>query len=124
MDYHATFVFLPFCKIDAMPMAPALLKAICDNNGLKTTTMDLNIETQLAYKDTGYSTEIEKYMMFFSEMSEEAHDWYHRYVEKTAKKLISMKSNWIGLSLLSYQSLCFAHDLCFYIKKIRLIDNF
>tara|TARA_E500000331_G_scaffold224199_1_gene214643 strand:+ start:735 stop:2234 length:1500 start_codon:yes stop_codon:yes gene_type:complete len=117
MDYHATFVFLPFCKIDAMPMAPALLKAICDNNGLKTTTMDLNIETQLAYKDTGYSTEIEKYMMFFSEMSEEAHDWYHRYVEKTAKKLISMKSNWIGLSLLSYQSLCFAHDLCFYIKK-------
>ncbi len=117
MEYHATFVFLPYSKIDAMPMAPALLKAICDNNGLKTTTVDLNVETQRAYRDTKWATEIEKYIMYFSEMSEEAHDWYHQYIEGRAKELIAMKSNWIGLSLLSFQSLCFAHDLCFYIKK-------
>lgn len=117
MNYHAIFVFLPFCKVDAMPMAPALLKAICDKNGLKSTTMDLNVEIQNAYKDSLYSTEIEKYMMYFSEMSTEAYDWYHKYVENTAKNLIEIDANWIGLSLLSYQSLCFAHDLCYYIKK-------
>lgn len=117
MNYHATFVFLPFSRIDAMPMAPALLKAICDNNGLKTTTVDLNVETQQAYRNTKWAIEIEKYIMYFSEMSEEAHDWYHQYIEGRAKELIAMKSNWIGLSLLSFQSLCFAHDLCFYIKK-------
>ena len=116
--YHAVFVFVPFCKIDAMPMAPALLKAICNTNGLKSTTIDLNIETQLAYKDTTFSTEIEKYLMFFSEMSTEAYSWYHTYLEKTAKRLIDVNANWIGLSLLSYQSLCFTHDLCYYIKKL------
>jgi len=51
MNYHAVFVYNPFTKIDAMPMAPALLKAICDSNGLKTTTLDYNIELQIAYKN-------------------------------------------------------------------------
>ena len=54
MNYHAVFVFNPFSKIDAMPMAPALLKAICDSNGLKTTTLDYNIELQIAYYNVRY----------------------------------------------------------------------
>ena len=45
-DYHAVFVYTPFSKIDAMPLAPALLKAICNQHGLKTTTLDYNIELQ------------------------------------------------------------------------------
>jgi len=122
-NYHAVFIFLPFCKIDAMPMAPALLKAICDNNGLTTTTIDLNIETQLAYKDTLYKTEIERYLMNFSEMSIEAYQWYHKYLEDTAKRLVEMQAKWLGFSLLSYQSLCFAHDLCYYVKKLNPKQN-
>lgn len=118
-DYHAVFVFTPFSKIDAMPMAPALLKGICDANGLHTTTVDLNIETQLAYKDTPYSTELEKYLMFYSKISDEARDWYDRYLQETAKRLIDINANWIGFSLLSFQSLCFTQDICFHIKKLK-----
>ena len=117
--YHAVFVFNPFCKVDAMPMAPALLKGICDSHGLKATTLDLNIETQIAYRDNPYKTEIEKYLMFFTDMPEEAYDWYQEYIELTAKRLIEIDANWIGFSLLSYQSLCFTHDICFAVKKIR-----
>ena len=119
MNFHAIFVYAPFTKIDAMPMAPALLKAICDSNGLKTTTLDYNIELQIAYKKKKFAAEVERYLMQFSEMSVEAYDWYHQWLQEKAKELINLKSNWIGFSLLSYQSLSFTHDICFYIKKIK-----
>ena len=60
MNFHAIFVYAPFTKIDAMPMAPALLKAICDSNGLKTTTLDYNIELQIAYKKKKFAAEVER----------------------------------------------------------------
>ena len=119
MNYHAVFVFNPFSKIDAMPMAPALLKAICDANGLKTTTLDYNIELQIAYFNKKIAVDVEQYLMQFSKMSIEAYDWYHQWVEEKAKELINLNANWIGFSLLSYQSLAFTHDICYYIKKIK-----
>ena len=118
-DYHAVFIYNPFSKIDAMPLAPALLKGICDNHGLRTTTIDLNIEIQLAYKDSPYAPEIEKYLAFFVQMPEEAYEWYQGYLEKTARRLIDLNAKWIGFSLLSFQSLCFTHDICYAIKKIK-----
>lgn len=122
-DYHAAFVFLPFTKsaqfFTAMPLAPALLKGICDSHGLRTTTVDLDIELYHERKDLSFNSDIEKYLMFFYPMSDEAYKWYHAWVEKSARRLIDMNCNWLGLSLLSYQSLSFAQDLCFYIKKIK-----
>lgn len=122
-EYHAAFIFLPITKsshlFTAMPLAPALLKGICDSHGLKTTTIDLDIELKHERQKKYFNTEIEKYLMFFHPMSEEAYDWYHNWVEKTARRLIKMNCNWLGLSLLSYQSLAFAQDICFWIKKLK-----
>jgi len=117
--YHALFVFNPFSKIDAMPMAPALLKGICDSHGLKTTTLDLNIEIQIDYNKTHFATEIEKYLQFFAEMTDEAREWYKKYIKKVAQKLLDYDADWIGFSLLSYQSLCFTHDICYQIKSMN-----
>ena len=121
MKYHAVFVFLPFTQtshlFNAMPMAPALLKGICDSHGLKTTTIDLNIELQTIWEKDNHHTQIQKYLMYWNPMTPEAYDWYHKWVEKEAIRLIKLQTNWIGLSLLSYQSLVCAQDLCFYIKK-------
>jgi radical SAM superfamily enzyme YgiQ (UPF0313 family) len=119
IKYHAVFVYTPFTKIDAMPMAPALLKAICNSNGLKATTLDYNLELQIAYYNKKIAVDVEQYLMFFTKMSVEAYDWYHQWVEEKAKELINLKSNWIGFSLLSYQSLTFTHDICYYIKKFK-----
>lgn len=122
-DYHAAFVFLPITKsshlFTAMPLAPALLKGICDSHGFKTTTLDLDIELKHDRKKTHFNTEIEKYLMFFHPMSSEAYDWYHKWVSTAARRLVDLNSNWLGFSLLSYQSLAFAQDICFYVKKIK-----
>jgi len=56
-------------------------------------------------------------------MSIEAYQWYHKYLEDTAKRLVEMQAKWLGFSLLSYQSLCFAHDLCYYVKKLNPKQN-
>ena len=118
-DYHAVFVYTPFSKIDAMPLAPALLKAICDRHGLRTTTLDYNIELQIDYKDKPWGADLTSYLMHFVEMPTEAYDWYWNWVETKAKELINLNCNWIGLSLLSYQSLCFTHDICYTIKRLK-----
>tara|TARA_Y100001963_G_scaffold99531_1_gene136993 strand:- start:1530 stop:3041 length:1512 start_codon:yes stop_codon:yes gene_type:complete len=118
-DYHAVFVYTPFSKIDAMPLAPALLKAICDQHGLRTTTLDYNIELQIDYKDKPWGADLASYLMHFVEMPTEAYDWYWNWVETKAKELINLNCNWIGLSLLSYQSLCFTHDICYTIKRLK-----
>ena len=118
-NYHAVFVYTPYSKIDAMPLAPALLKAICDQHGLKTTTLDYNIELQTDYQSKPFGADVASYLMHFVEMPEEVYDWYWNWVETKAKELINLNCNWIGFSLLSYQSLCFTHDICFTIKQLK-----
>jgi len=122
-DYHAAFVFLPFTKsahlYTAMPLAPALLKGICNSHGLRTTTIDLDIELKHDRQNLPFNTDIEKYLMYFHPMSIDAYDWYHDWVEKNARRLVNLNCNWLGFSLLSYQSLAFAQDICFYVKKIK-----
>ena len=60
-----------------MPLAPALLKGICDEAGLKTTTLDLNLEFQMAYKDKRFADEITNFMMYGSELSDTAKNYYN-----------------------------------------------
>ena len=116
--YDAIFCFSPYAVIGAMPLAPALLKGICDEAGLKTTTLDLNLEFQMAYKDKRFADEITNFMMYGSELSDIAKNYYNDWLRNKAQELLDINATWIGLSLLTYQSIKFSTDLCYYIKLI------
>ena len=70
-----------------MPLAPALLKGICDEAGLKTTTLDLNLEFQIAYKDKRFANEITNFMMYGSELSDTAKIFYNNFLKNKAQQL-------------------------------------
>ena len=84
-----------------MPLAPALLKGICDKAGLKTTTLDLNLEFQIAYKDKRFANEITNFMMYGSELSDTAKTFYNDWLKNKAQQLLDINATWIGLSLLT-----------------------
>lgn len=100
-----------------MPMVPALLQAICHQHGLKAKSIDLNLEIQIAYEHKTFSAEIESYLMYFTKLSDDAYNWYHDWLSKKADELIKLNSNWLGFSMLSYQSLSFTQDILYYIKS-------
>jgi radical SAM superfamily enzyme YgiQ (UPF0313 family) len=115
---------VPWSDTSSPLLAPAVLKSSLERQKIPTVAIDLNAEVRKYLEDRGL-LEIAK-EFFFSETVANGHlQDIHSLFEFMADRLLSYRSEWIGLSLLTFMSQASCRWLCFLLKKrnpnIRII---
>tara|TARA_B100000900_G_scaffold180301_1_gene152900 strand:+ start:251 stop:1768 length:1518 start_codon:yes stop_codon:yes gene_type:complete len=140
--YNRDFVIVssPILNTYFPPPAPAVLKACLEEAGISCAAYDLsiNLRTDLVNQWSVY-TDLDFYFQLqlnirYSDISDviqildnkrktlkpEVDQIYDSLLEKYAQRMLSYNSSWLGVSVLSINSIVFTYDL---IRKIRQLKS-
>lgn len=110
-------IHCPYVSILSIPpLAPALLKACLNRDGLSTQTFDFNLEFQQCFSNDS-KVKIIAWMTTPDITIDMHHLWrYQQFVESCADQVIASNATSIAISVFSHESQRFAEDICYHLK--------
>lgn len=113
---------LVLCSIPRMsiyypPAAPALLKSSVEKNGYTCKTVDFVIDFHEKYFNSELWEKLDNWMVVFENNDPEALNIIKKEVSYWADELLKYNSNWIGISVFSYESHKVTKLLCLTLRQ-------
>lgn len=111
-------VTAPFTYTPSPSLAPALLKACVEQEGLSAKAWDLSAEFNHHYRShANYWSVVSWFDQTNLRPEESVVGWYLDIVEDYAKRLISLNPRYVAISVLTHNSQRFTEDLSFFLRK-------
>lgn len=113
-------VSTPFVYCFGPSLAPALLKSCCEVQGVNAKAWDIAGEFYNKYEDHPNFNSIRAWMETPDiKLTKQEFDWYQDIVKDYAEKIVVQNPRWLAVSLLTYNSLRFSEDLCYFVKLLN-----
>lgn len=120
MNKDLLIITIPFIYTLGPSLAPALLKACVEKDGLTADAWDLSADFNYYFENhVHYNTVLTWFKNPEIKPNADAFAWYQDIIKQYAKSIIEKNARVVGLSILTQNSQRFAEDLCFHIKLIN-----
>ena len=115
--YDLLIASIPFTYTYGPSLGPALLKACCEQEGIKTIAWDLSADFNHHYENNNnYANIISWFQSPELKLLQEEYNFYQDFIKNYADKINQLKPKNLALSLLSLNSQRFTEDLCYQLR--------